>query len=62
MTDRELLAIMKDDKLTLPNKDGVETSYIVDRIEGTPFEAIIHLKSANGIPGDTRTITYGRTD
>lgn len=62
MAERGALAILHGDKLTLPNSEGVDTSYIIDRIEGTQFESIIHLKSANGIPGDTRVITYERTD
>jgi len=62
MADREMLALMVEDRLTLPNDAGVETSYIIDRIEGSPFEARIHLRNANGIPGDEKIITYGRVD
>lgn len=64
MADRQLqaLAILTDDRITLPNENGVETAYTIDRIEGTQFESTIHLKNANGIPGDIRVITYARTD
>lgn len=59
---RMALTIILGDKLTLPNDAGVETTYVIDRIEGTQFEAKIYLKNANGIPGDEKIVTYGRVD
>ncbi len=64
MADRQLqaLAFLTDDQLTLPDENGVETAYTIDRIEGTQFESKIYLKQANGVPGPEKILTYRRVD
>lgn len=64
MADRQLqaLAILTDDRITLPNENGVEMAYTIDRIEGTQFESKIYLTQANGVPGQEKILTYKRVD
>lgn len=62
MATRMAISLMIDDKLTLPNENGVETAYIIDRIEGTQFESKIYLTQANGVPGHEKILTYKRVD
>ena len=62
MATQMAISLMIDDKLTLPNDNGVETAYIIDRIEGTQFESKIYLTQANGVPGHEKILTYKRVD
>ena len=62
MAERIGLSILKDDKLVLTNDEGVETAYIIYRIEGDMSQAQIYLKNANGVPGDVKIITYERVN
>ena len=62
MATQMTISLMIDDKLTLPNDNGVETAYIIDRIEGTQFESKIYLTQANGVPGHEKILTYKRVD
>ena len=62
MATQMAISLMIDDKLTLPNDNGVETAYTIDRIEGTQFESNIYLTQTNGVPGHEKILTYKRVD